>query len=96
VEQTGTPVPAQACIHVDDEELQVVQDERDVHYLSVERRRSRTGDGSRDPEDKVCGAPVWIHRFCMWTYEERRDHRMYLFMAQVRDIDKIAFQPSRC
>lgn len=57
MEPTGTPVPAQARIHVDDEELQAVQDERDVHYLSVERCRSRAGDGGRDPEDKVSGAP---------------------------------------
>ena len=40
VEQTCTSVPAQACIHIDDEELQAVQDECDVHYLPVERRRS--------------------------------------------------------
>ena len=39
VEQTSPPVPAQTRVHVDDEELQVVQDERDVHYLYVERRR---------------------------------------------------------
>jgi len=53
VEQTGAPVPAQARVHIDDEELQVVQDERDVHYLFVERCRSRAGNGNRDPEDKV-------------------------------------------
>lgn len=52
VEQTSTPVPAQACVHVDDEELQIVQDERYGHYLSVERCRARVGDGSRDPKDK--------------------------------------------
>jgi hypothetical protein len=40
VEQAGAPVPAQACVHVDDEELQVVQDERDVHHIFVERCRS--------------------------------------------------------
>ena len=53
VEQTSTPVPAQACVHVDDEELQIVQDERYGHYLFVERCRARVGDGSRDPKDKV-------------------------------------------
>ena len=39
VEQTSAPVPAQACVHIDDEELQAVQDKRDVHHLYVERRR---------------------------------------------------------
>ena len=40
VEPASTPVPTQACVHVDDEELQAVQDERDVHHLFVERCRS--------------------------------------------------------
>ena len=40
VEQTGTSVPAQACVHVNDEELQIVQDERYVHYLFTERCRA--------------------------------------------------------
>jgi len=38
VEQTSTPVPAQTRVRVNDEELQVVQDERDVHHLYAERR----------------------------------------------------------
>jgi len=53
VEPAGSPVPAQACVHVDDEELQAVQDERDVHHLFVERCRPRAGDGNRDPQDQV-------------------------------------------
>jgi len=53
VEQAGTPIPTQTCVHIDDEELQVVQDERDVYYLPTERCCTRAGDGNRDPEDKV-------------------------------------------
>lgn len=55
MEQTRSSVPPQTRIYVDDEELQVVQDERNVHHLFVERRCSRAGDGNRDPEDKVRG-----------------------------------------
>lgn len=39
VEQTGAPVPAQARVHIDDEELQAVQNKRDVHHLYAERCR---------------------------------------------------------
>ena len=39
VEPTSTPVPAQACVHINDEKLQAVQNERDVHHLYAERCR---------------------------------------------------------
>lgn len=39
VEPAGTPVPGQACVHVDNEELQVVQDECDADHIFVERCR---------------------------------------------------------
>ena len=58
VEQTSPPVPAQTCVYVDDEELQAVEDERDVYYLYAERCRSRAGNGDRDAEDKVRAVPV--------------------------------------
>ena len=46
MQQTSTPVPTQACVHVDDEELKAAQYKHDVHCLYVER-----GYDSRDPEE---------------------------------------------